>query len=184
MNEKKNNSPVDLKQFLRVVEKNKYVCLVLLLGVVILIWPFGGGAAPTATAPMEVPTERHLAFSLEEKEERLARTLSQIEGAGEVIVMLSLRTSLEQEVAVDEDQSGRRATVTISTGAGTQAEVTLLYRYPEFQGALIVSEGANNATVRLQLTQAVAALTGLGTDRITVTPMRTEGPMNSPYASP
>ncbi|MCL2568650.1 MAG: stage III sporulation protein AG [Oscillospiraceae bacterium] len=172
MNEKKARSPVDVTKFLKVIEKNKYVCLVLLLGVVILIWPFGGGTAPTAAAPPQTPAEHPLAFSLEEKEARLAYALSQIEGAGEVIVMLSLRTSLEQEVAVDEDQSGRRATVTISTGAGTQSEVTLRYRYPEFQGALIVSEGAHNATVRLQLTQAVAALTGLGTDRITVTPMR------------
>ena len=172
MNEKKARSPVDLTKFLKVVEKNKYVCLVLLLGVVILIWPFGGGTSETVTTPPPTPAEHPLAFSLEEKEARLAHALSQIEGAGEVIVMLSLRTSLEQEVAVDEDQSGRRATVTISTGAGTQSEVTLRYRYPEFQGALIVSEGAHNATVRLQLTQAVAALTGLGTDRITVTPMQ------------
>ena len=163
---------MDLKQLFKVVEKNKYVFLVLLVGVIILLWPFGGGAREVMASPEIAPVEHRLAFSLEEKEARLAAVLSQIEGAGDVIVMLSLRTSLEQEVAVDEDQTGRRATVTISTGAGTQSEVTLRYRYPEFQGALVVSEGADNASVRLQLTQAVAALTGLGTDRITVMPMR------------
>jgi len=170
MSEKKARSPVDLREVCKAVEKNKIVCLVLLLGVVILIWPFGGGSGTEATVANE-PVEHHLSFSLEEKEMRIARALSQIEGAGEVIVVLSLRTSLEQEVAVDEDAAGRRATVTISTGAGTQSEVTLRYRYPEFQGALVVSQGAGNATVRLQLTQAVAALTGLGTDRIMVTQM-------------
>ena len=168
MGEKRIMPFVDVKHILKLVEKNKFVFLVLLIGVVIILWPFGG--APTEAAAPE-QTERHLAFSLAEKEDRLARALSQIEGAGEVTVMLSLRTSLEQEVAVDEDQSGRRATVTISTGAGTQSEVTLRYRYPEFQGALVVSRGADDASVRLQLTQAVAALTGLGTDRITVMPM-------------
>ena len=158
-------------EIIKIVEKNKYVLLVLLVGVLVILWPFGGGGTP-ATAPTGTEqTEHRLAFCLEEKEVRLAAALSRIDGAGEVAVMLSLRTSLEQEVAVDEDQTGRRATVTISTGAGTQSEVTLRYRYPEFQGALVVSEGADNASVRLQLTQAVAALTGLGTDRITVMPM-------------
>jgi len=170
MNERKTMPSVDLKQFRKLVEKNKGVFLVLLVGVVVILWPFGGGREERID--QAEPAEHHLTFSLEEKEARLAEILSQIEGAGEVVVMLSLRTSLEQEVAVDEDQAGRRATVTISTGAGTQSEVTLRYRYPEFQGALVVSQGANNASVRLQLTQAVAALTGLGTDRITVVPMR------------
>jgi len=169
MNEKKTKLPVDAKQLLKMVEKNKFIFLVLLVGVVVILWPFGGEASEVAV--VSEPLEHHLAFSLEEKEARLARTLAQIEGAGEVTVMLSLRTSLEQEVAVDEDQSGRRATVTISTGAGAQSEVTLLYRYPEFQGALVVSQGAGDASVRLQITQAVAALTGLRSDRITVMPM-------------
>ena len=35
-------------------------------------------------------------------------------------------------------------------------------------GAVIVCEGADSAAVRLQLTQAVAALTGLSADRIAV----------------
>lgn len=169
MNEKKARPPVDVKHLRKVIEKNKFVFLVLLAGVVILIWPFGGGPSETAAVP-EAP-EHHLAFSLAEKEARLTQVLSQVEGAGEVAVMLSLRTSLEQEVAVDEDQSGRRATVTISTGAGAQSEVTLRYRYPEFLGALVVSRGAGDASVRLQITQAVAALTGLRSDRITVIPM-------------
>ena len=43
-----------------------------------------------------------------------------------------------------------------------------LRRYPVFQGALVVCEGADQAQVRLAMTQAVSALTGLGTDRITI----------------
>jgi len=152
-------------------EKHKYVLIVLLAGLLIILWPGARGATPEPVSAQE-QTESPLSFSLEEKEQRIAHALSQIEGAGDVIVVLSLRTSFEQEVAVDEDSAGRRETVTISTGAGTQSEVTLRYWYPEFRGALVVSEGAEDATVRLQITQAVAALTGLGTDRITVTRMQ------------
>jgi len=162
---------IPLGKLRTLAEKNKYVLIVLLAGLLIILWPSSRGSTPEPL-PAGEQAESPLSFSLSEKEERIAHALSHIAGAGDVIVVLSLRTSLEQEVAVDEDSAGRRETVTISTGTGTQSEVTLRYRYPEFRGALIVSEGADDATVRLQITQAVAALTGLGTDRITVTRMQ------------
>ena len=170
MSEGRQKLPMGFAQVKKAVEKNKYVALVLLAGLAILLWPSERSAGTEAQTPVQ-EVQNPLAFSLEEKEARVAKALSRIQGAGEVIVVLSLKTSLEQEVAVDEDSSGRRETVTISTGSGTQSEVTLRYRYPQFQGALIVAQGADNATVRLQITQAVAALTGLGTDRITVIKM-------------
>ena len=163
----------DVKQIFKLFEKNKYVLIVLLVGLLIILWPFGDDTA-RETVPAPEQTERPLAFSVEAEEARIAYALSQIQGAGQVVVVHSLRTSLKQEVAVNEDSAGRRETVTIATGGGAQSEVTLRYRYPEFQGALIVSQGADDASVRLQLTQAVAALTGLGTDRITVMPMRAD----------
>lgn len=170
MNEKRASPKLDPAGLYKALGKHKYVLLVLLVGVLVILWPSSERqAGPQTTAEEQAP---RLTFSLAAEEQRIAAALSQIAGAGEVTVVLSLKTSLEQEVAVDEDASGRRETVTISAGQGVQSEVTLRYRYPEFQGALVVSEGAHNASVRLQLTQAVAALTGLGTDRITVTVMQ------------
>jgi len=43
---------------------------------------------------------------------------------------------------------------------------------PEYRGALVVCEGAASAAVRLEVTQAVAALTGIGTDHIVVSKMK------------
>ena len=39
---------------------------------------------------------------------------------------------------------------------------------PTFMGAIIAAEGADQASVRLDLVNAVSSLTGLGADRITV----------------
>ena len=167
---KKANIPTKPLEALRKkFEKHKYVIIVLLVGALILLWP--GGSSSGAAPAQPGPSDSSVQFSLEEEERRLAEALAQIEGAGEVIVLLSLRSSVLQEVAVDEDDRGRRAVVTVPIGGGAQQEITLRYHFPEFQGALIISQGGDNPTVRLQITQAVAALTGLRTDRITVSPM-------------
>ncbi len=49
------------------------------------------------------------------------------------------------------------------------AEVVVTHsRYPRFVGALIVCEGGDRADVQLKVTQAVSALTGLSSERISV----------------
>lgn len=54
-------------------------------------------------------------------------------------------------------------------GSGTSAEVVVTHsRYPRFVGALIVCEGGDCADVQLKVTQAVSALTGLSSERISV----------------
>ena len=40
--------------------------------------------------------------------------------------------------------------------------------YPSFRGALVVCPGGDDPQVQLAITQAVSALTGLGSDRITI----------------
>ena len=87
---------------------------------------------------------------------------------------LTLKSGMEQVPVTDRaTSSGEREnrteekTVVVGTGSDQEA-VVRLRRYPVFQGALVVCEGADQAQVRLAMTQAVSALTGLGTDRITI----------------
>ena len=99
--------------------------------------------------------------------------LSQIRGAGEVTVVLTLAGGPRQVLAQDVDQAAergqeRRETVVVSRGSGGQEAVAVQEVSPEYQGALLVCPGGGDPTVRLQLTQAVAALTGLGADKISI----------------
>ena len=58
---------------------------------------------------------------------------------------------------------------TVVLGSGTSAEVVVTHsRYPRFVDALIVCEGGDRADVQLKVTQAVSALTGLSSERISV----------------
>lgn len=155
-------------------KKNKYVLAVIAVGLVLILWP-GEKKAITTTEKSEQPE-----FSVAAEEEKIAEALSGIEGAGKVKVVLTLKTGTEQVLAQNEDKSisGTEneeisvSHVIVSKGSANQEPVTLKYIYPEYQGALVVAEGADNAEVRLQLTKAVSGLTGLGSSRITVTKMK------------
>ena len=113
-----------------------------------------------------------------ETERRLTQMLQQIAGAGQVSVMLTLETGERVEYQTDVQASSdgaqsseSRKTVILSEGSSYDKAAVAATTYPRFQGALIVCE-ADSAAVRLRLLEAVSAVTGLSTDRITVVKMR------------
>lgn len=155
------------------VKQYKYVLMVAAAGLVLLLWPAGQDQAPQAPEQPGVAGDQE-DFSVQGLEERLAQALSKIQGAGEVSVVLTVEQGMERVLATDRvrDQgegalSTQEETVVLSTDAGEEA-VLVTQRYPTFQGALIVCPGGDDPAIQLVLTQAVADLTGLGTDRITV----------------
>ena len=108
----------------------------------------------------------------QELEEKLARTLSGIHGAGETEVMLTLKSGSRQVLAQDTQSRGEGersvSTVTLGRGSGSQEVVPLQTVAPQFRGALVVCAGGDDPGVRLQVIRAGSALTGLGSDCITV----------------
>jgi len=150
-----------------VVKKYQYVLLVALAGAVLLLLP--SGEREEADPPA---AEAGQLFRLEEFENRLEEVLAQIEGAGEVRTVLTLKSGSRQVLAqtVERDSGGGSTyvPVTVGRGAGSQEVVPLQTLAPEFQGALVVCEGGGDPAVRLRVQQAVSALTGLGADKISI----------------
>ena len=157
--------------------KYKFVLLVLLIGVVLLVWPAGNGIAQkveASAAPAAARTE-----TADDMEERMEAILSRIDGVGELELMLTVESTGQQEFAVDtelrysgqtaapDDYSRRSETVVVS-GSGGDTPVVARNICPTYRGALVVCQGGGSAEVRLAVTQAVSALTGLSSDRITV----------------
>ena len=64
----------------------KYVLLVALVGAVLLVWPTGEAeeAVPAGTAGGDL-------FQIDRMERKLEKALSQVEGAGDVSVVLTLQ---------------------------------------------------------------------------------------------
>lgn len=158
-------------RLLSALEKYKYVALVALVGVLLLVWP-----APDSRETADAQAQpRADPFATEELEGRLERALSQVEGAGQVTVLLTLDASPRQVLAqegrsvVGEDRTERETEVILAAkGSGTQEPVELQQLGPSYRGALVVAAGGDDPAVRLSLIQAVSALTGLGSDKISI----------------
>ena len=112
-------------------------------------------------------------------EERLGDILSQIKGAGKVRVMLTVASGEETVYQSDQNltsdgngSTSQKDTVTVTDKDRGQSGLVTQVNPPKYQGALIVCQGADDASVRLAIVEAVSSLTGLGTDKITIAKMK------------
>lgn len=158
-----------IKALLAAAGKYKYVLLVILVGVLLLLLPSPDKGGRKEETRMPEP------FQADDVERRLENALSQVEGAGKVTVVLTVKSSGRQILAQDGTASEKDGavesavtTVVVSKGSGVEEAVPLQQLSPEYQGALVVCSGGGDPSVRLEIVKAVSALTGLGSDRISV----------------
>ncbi len=155
--------------------KYKYALLIAAAGLVLLIRPYGTQETASAAAQAETRSEAA------ELEEKLESQLARAEGVGRVAVILSVQSEPERVLAADSDVSVRQDAdggelstqsrlthVLLSDASGGESAVTLRCSAAVYRGALVICEGGGRASVRLTVTQAVSALTGLTADRIVV----------------
>ena len=154
-----------VKDIRAVLKKYRGAVLVLLCGIALMCLP-----RQQETKKVAVPEEQQTL------EQALEKILSQVSGAGEVRVLLSGQLSETKRYQTDDTQSGsgelRQETVILT---GENRVQTALVRQTEaatYRGAIVVCQGAENPKVALSVVQAVAAVTGLSTNRITVLKMK------------
>lgn len=165
---------MELKKLAETLGKNKILIVLIALGAVLMLLP---------TVPkIKKQPEKTESFSVETEEKRIAEALSEIKGAGKVRVVLTAGRGTEtviaydrkssEQVSGDESKSDESKSAVITGTGSSETPVSLLEIYPEYTGALIIAEGADDAGCSRKLTEAVHSLTGLGRDRITVVKMK------------
>ena len=161
------------KKLRDVTDRYKYCLLVILIGFLLLALPGQKNRNPTDVSAASGSGQN--AFDLKKMEEKLEHVLSKIEGAGKVTVVLTVKTGTRQVLAEDgeiiqksSDMERSSSTVVLSKGSGSQEVVSVQEIFPQFQGALVVCAGGNSPAVKLKLVEAVSALTGLGSDKISI----------------
>lgn len=160
----------------------KYFLAVITVGVLLLL----SAKVPISEPAKEEGAQTEAAFDLQTFQQSVADSLAQIEGAGRVEVLLSLEAGEESVYASDVSQSSQSAggssdstsetyqsTMSIlSDGSYGETPVLIKSKYPTFRGAVILCEGADSDTVRLQIVQAVSALCGISSDHISISKLK------------
>ena len=163
-----------IKKISDFLTKYKYAVLILLIGLILMAIP---DADHKAEENASLSTEE--AVTQATIEQRLSDILCQIEGAGEVKVLLTVETGEETVYQTNEDSvSGSDSesisvdTVTITDADRNQSGLVRQVNPPVYLGAIVVCEGADSPSVQFALVDAVSKLTGLGTNRISVLKMK------------
>lgn len=149
--------------------KYRYVLLVVALGLLLMLLPERKNIEEPGAQP-EAAESRDLSEDLEQ-------ILSLVQGAGKVRVLLTEAQGERIEYQTDYDSEGdrnslREDTVIITDSSRNQSGLVSRIYPPVYQGAVVLCQGADSASVRLAITEAVEKATGLTTDRITVLKMK------------
>ena len=151
--------------------KYRYAALVLAVGIFLMVLP-QPAEEPEQAALEQEPSGTGTAQELEQ-------ILAQIEGVGKVTVMLTERSGGMTHYQTDEDrdiqgenQSLRTETVIVTDGDRKEQGLVKQTDPPVWLGAIVVCQGADRPSVRLGVVEAVANVTGISTDRITVLKMK------------
>lgn len=154
-----------LERVAEFLKKYRYVCIVVLTGILLMTLPIGTTKKETKQPQAEAIVDPSV-------EMRLTEILAKIRGAGKVSVMLTVAAGEETVFASDQSSSGQKDTVTVTDKDRTENGLVVQVLPPRYQGALIVCQGADDPQVRLAIAEAVSGLTGLGTDKITIVKMK------------
>ena len=98
-----------------------------------------------------------------------AALISRVEGTGKTAVMVTLESGSESIYATDTDSDGSSTHVLLGSGGADGLVETV--ETPRVLGVAVVCEGGGSAAVQSRVTALVQALTGIGTNHITVAKM-------------
>ncbi len=116
-------------------------------------------------------TDKSAASSLNDGlEARLEKTLSCMNGVGDVSVVINYESSSELVPATSidtvSDESGGSERVEVASISGDA--LIIKENMPEVRGVIVVAEGAEDIGVRMELLSAVSTLLGITNDRIEI----------------
>ena len=161
------------QQAVEYLRRYRYAALILVVGILLLCIPEKKESQPSME-PVYTQTQ-----DTEDLQKQLSELLSRMEGAGKVQVLLTQASGESYRYQTDEehqtDGNGmelRKETVIVTSESRAQSGLITRVDPPVYLGAIILSQGADSANVRLALTEAVKSATGLSADKITVLKMK------------
>ena len=152
------------------VKKYRYAVMALLIGLFLMLMP--------QQKEKPVPQTEHIQQQ-ENLQTQLETILSQLEGAGKVKVLLTqaageraIFQTDEQSESSENGSSVHQNTVLITDSNREESALLQQTIAPVYLGAVVLCQGAERATVRLAIVEAVSRATGLPSSNISVLKMK------------
>lgn len=148
------------------LSKYKYIALILVVGIGFMLIP-GGSDKKEAPVGQNKPVVQQTSLA-----DELEGILSNIQGAGKVQVMLTVKAGEQTLYQTDSTATDREETVIITDGDRAQNGLIQQILSPTYRGAIILCQGADSASVCLAVKEAVSKVTGLDSSQISVLKMK------------
>lgn len=177
--------------------KKENLLILLLFGILLLVIAIpvdsGSSAIQKETEPQMRVQETYQLSSYTrtwQLENRLQQILSQVAGIGKVQVMLTLKSEgkkiIEKDIEQSQGKEENQAEGTLTVSDQVSSSESTVYQRdsqgnenpyvteelePEIAGVLVIAQGAGNASVVAEITEAVMALFGVEAHKIKVMKM-------------
>ncbi len=177
----------------------KLLCILLvgIAGMFLILFADFGGSDDTSetekeqTTQTQTQTESRDEYTyVEDVEKRLSKLISSIDGAGKTKVMVTLENGVEQIYATqDKTQSSSSSSIDsggqnveesfnkedeyiiIKSSDDSETGLILKIVQPSIRGVAIVCEGADSTVVKKNIVEAVTAVTGISSAKVSIAKM-------------
>lgn len=154
-------------------QKYKFALIIVLVGIVLMLIP-SHNRTETKVEVNDINDDK-----TQSVEEELENILSSVQGVGTVKVMLKESVGTETIYETNHNSSSsdlstdtKTEIVTVTDSQRNENGLIKQVNPPQYLGAIIICQGANDPKVRLVVTDAVSKITGLGADKIAVLNMK------------
>ena len=176
--------------------KKNQLLLILLTGILLLVIAFPVPDSSESTDQLSENVRETMTAGSQDSggdyekylEEKTARVLEDVEGVGEVTVMITLKSDGQKIIEKDqssssqtteeedssggkrsvEDQSSDKTSIYEQNADGASTPYVSKELAPEVEGVVVIADGGDNAVVAQNITEAVQALFGVEAHKIKI----------------
>lgn len=157
------------RKFIKNIPESKKPMVLVMAGVLLLVLIFFSDITPSKNDVPEESESNEITY-VQEIEDKLRKIVSDIHGAGETEVMLTLDTSEENIYATDINED-KYEYVVIKTSSD-EGGLLLKIIQPKIRGVAIVCEGGDSYKVKNDIMSAVCSVLDISSSRVSITRMK------------
>ncbi len=171
MNEENLEQKKKINIFQLIKENKKIQYLIIAILFISLLFVVFSGFNKDEEQVVKISTSESYVENLEN---RLSETLSKVEGAGKVSVVITTESGMETVLATTiTSKTTEKGTEKVETPIIVNGKtVVLKEKYPKIIGVLIVAEGANNIITMSKIQSATVSLLDIDANQIEILTMK------------